>query len=345
MRGKMVGVARIELATPRPAAPRIATGNVPTATFSQLLASDKILSGRLEMAAWTRSKSKLTKIRVFDEGELNALLVAGSSPGDADFDERAYQGLLIERADWRKANSFALVAASLGVLAYFRMLSGVSAAGLGVLPTGFSHIALVLLGFAGFWCAASYARLAFSKSWFQWKFKCADASARAILLFRYPQAFGMFKFIPEERGYPRYVTPYRFWYVAAFFMLLSALALLAGAFGLLKLWCGLAADVWRSALPSQAFAGLTIAVSALFWLLAILLLISRRDREHYLHRGLLTLLGRIKERNPTRGAHFGDKIVKLTGADGEAARRLADAEANTAAALKKWGENGGRGKD
>lgn len=264
-----------------------------------------------------RSREPFYKTRKMNDGELISLLISSSDKRLDSFDSQAYDELKRLSDDLKKAQSILAIAYFAAMLSYFNVVSSVSASGIGISPSGIKHVILIFLSISILNTAQKGTKVTYTQSWFVQKFDDQSPSERARLLILYPEAFGVFKFIPYAIGLPRFVHHNsNIWAIKNLaLIILSLVTITAIVVAALSIWILLANAVWVSEFPIPLASKSLVIACGVFVTLAMLMPGFHSFRKSYQHYGMSDVITRIQDENPDRAKHFHRMINEVRSRD------------------------------
>lgn len=243
------------------------------------------------MPRWERTKADyLTKRRKMSDGEIISIGVERAGIEISPLDERVYASLTALRANSSKHLAATMLAAVLSILSHFDGLTAISASGIEISKSIFSHFALVSLSITSAAFCITYCKQTYIQTWFNWKFKKGNSGEKAKLLLLYPEAFFHFSFLPINIGYPNFIQSNKGLFQQFISLLLVLLALIIYAIGSIALWIALALDVINSSGIGQWISIVTVIFCFLTVLIGWTAPFYADRKFEYRHHGLVNML-------------------------------------------------------
>lgn len=227
------------------------------------------------------------------DGEVLHLHLGQSPNLRTEVDDRIYLSLQNVRSDARKAAIWLFGASVFSLLSHFGFLTSLSASGMVVAPTIFSHAALLSLSVSSMIFCFSYSKMTYLQTWFQHKYTVDEPSDRAKLLLTYPDAFWHFQFLRSAIGTPPFIFSEGGIIGQVVSLVLILLGLVIGAIGSIALWITIAIDVWQNSSLNNALTWFTILLSLITAMLGWTAPFYYSSHRKYKHYGLVITLGQL----------------------------------------------------
>jgi hypothetical protein len=246
------------------------------------------------MASWKRTpKSYLTKTKKLTDGQILGML-SPNLIAPTEFDERVYTSLQDAKSAVAKSLGIVIIALGVAVLAYFKVLKGVSTGGVEIAPAIFRHASLIGISLATTLFCFGYCKLTFLQAWFSYRLKMGSPSQKVNALLLYPDAYWYFAYLPGAIGYPKHVFGRRSDWLQVVYLLLVIIAVAIYTFGFLCLWIALSIEVWQSPEVEHTISIMVVVSSAICLVLGYLAPFYYDIPRQYTHYGLVHLLQRRK---------------------------------------------------
>ena len=246
------------------------------------------------MSRWTRDKNEhLVKTAMMTDGELLHLHLGKSPNLLTEVDDQIYSSFQSVRSEVRKAALWVFGTGIFGLLSHFGFLTSVSASGMEVAPTIFSHAALLSFSISTMIFCFSYSKMTYLQAWFQHKYTVGESSLKARLLLAYPDAFWHFQFLRSAVGTPRFIFADGSIVGQVVSLVLVLLGLVIALVGSIALWIVVLVDVWQHSGLSSALTWFTLLLSVVAALLGWTSPFYYSSKRKYKHYGLVAALERL----------------------------------------------------